>query len=98
MGIDLLQLADAVVDEPTFREFLRALASDWRAAEELEAKSPSNPYSPRALGWENWNYDAVIEASADWADASSEGLRFYVKPENPWQRIAQILAMGKLYE
>lgn len=98
MSTDILQLADTVVDEPSFIEFLRALAADWRAAEELESKSPSSPYGPRALGWENWTYGAIIEASAEWGDASSEGLRFYVKPENPWQRMAQMLAMGKHYE
>ena len=98
MSIDLLELADTVVDEPTFIGFLQALARDWKNAEEAEAETPSSPYGPSALGWENWTFGAIIESSAAWAEASSDGLRFYEKPENPWQRVAQILAMGKFYE
>ena len=98
MSVDLLQLADTVIDEPTFLRFMHELAADWRAAEEAEAKSPSSPCGPSALGWGNWSFGAIIEASVAWAEASVDRLRFYDKPANPWRRMAQILAMGKFYE
>ena len=98
MDIDLIELAGTVTDEPTFLNFLNVLAADWHAAEAAESANPSAPYGPSALGWENWTFGAVVGAAARWGEASTNGLQFYEKPTNPWQRAAEILAMGKYYE
>jgi hypothetical protein len=98
MRIDLLQLSDTVIDEPTFVAFLHAMANEWCESEALDAERPSSPYGPTSLGWENRTFGSIMEAAAAWADASADGMPLYVKPANPWQRAAQILAMGKLYE
>lgn len=46
---------DAVVDETSFVEFLRILASDWVEESAKEASKPtqSSSYGPGANGWEN---------------------------------------------
>lgn len=98
MHTDLVELARTVVDEVTFLRLLKALAADWHAADSLEAANPSKPYGRSALGWENSSLGSVIDAAARWGEASINGLKFYEKPTNPWQRAEEILAMGKHYE
>jgi hypothetical protein len=98
MSIDLRTLSDSVHDEATFLWFLMALATDWNEERMVEMENPSLPYSPGALGWENGTIGAMLEAAADWGNASINGLEFYDKPENPWRRVAHILYAGKFYE
>ena len=98
MATDLHALADSVNDEKGFIRFLFALAEDWEAEQAIEASTPSSPYGPGALGWENGTVGAVLERAASWGEASIDGLRFYEKPSNPWRRAAQILKAGKFYE
>jgi len=96
---DTLQAAlDAVVDEQSFIAFLAALAEDWELEREIETAKPSPPYGPGARGWENGTIGAFLESSAAWAESSSAGLAFYVVPQNPWRRCADIIYMGKIYE
>ena len=98
MATDLQALADDVNDERDFIRFLLALSEDWEAEQAIEASTPSSPYGPGALGWENGTVGAVLERAAAWGDVSIDGLRFYEKPSNPWKRAAQILVAGKFYE
>lgn len=98
MPIDLHELADRVDDEGSFLRFVAALAADWEDEREIEADTPSSPYGPGALGWENGSIGAFLEAAARWGEASRDGLPLQRKPENPWCRAAQILHAGKFYE
>jgi hypothetical protein len=96
--IDLKALADKVVDEPTLREFMIALAADWEDEREKEKVAPSSPYGPGANGWENGTIAAFLERAASWGEDSAGGNESYSPPENPWKRCAHILLAGKFYE
>lgn len=98
MAMQLELARDAVVDEASFIHFLNVLSTDWFTENELHALSPQAPYSAGALGWENGNIGAFLEASASWAESSKNGPRFYDVPSNHWRRFADILFMGKIYE
>lgn len=98
MTIDLRTQADAVCDEPSLILFIEALAKDREEEVSKETISPSSPYGPGSNGWENRTIEAFLNASTQWAEASSKGLPSYEVPNNPWQRCAHILLMGKLYE
>ena len=77
---------------------MRALAEDWEDEQKSEQASPSSPYGAGANGWENGTVGAYLDAALRWGEASINGLAVYEKPTNPWERAAQILYMGKLYE
>lgn len=98
MNAKLHDLAEAVVDEATFVEFMFALSEDWEDEGRKEAEHPSSPYGPGANGWENGTIGAFLERAASWAEASRGGLPRYEVPSNPWRRAAQILLAGKFYE
>jgi len=73
------------------------LHEDWIDATEQEKKYPSSPYSPGANGWENGSLEMFLEA------ASGGGLdhlesKNHTEDENPWQRAAFIVSLGKYYE
>ncbi|AOK26917.1 hypothetical protein WL40_15300 [Burkholderia ubonensis] len=96
---DTLQAAlERVVDERSFVDFLGVLGRDWKAEREIAARTTSFPHDGGALGWENDSIGTFLEAAVDWADASTDGLRFYQVPDNPWRRAADILFAGKFYE
>ena len=63
MSRNLRQTLEAVIDEPSFTEFLAALAKDWEMEREIESKEPSTRYSSGALGWENGSIGAFLDAS-----------------------------------
>lgn len=98
MTKELQTLADEVTDETSFLEFMAALGSDWDDERAKETRSSSLPYGPGANGWENGTIGTFLDAAVTWGKASVKGLPFYNKPENPWQRAAQILHAGKCYE
>ena len=98
MPADLQSKLDAVRDEASFVAFVTALAADREEEVAKEKASPSSPYGPGANGWENGTIEAFLDASAAWAAASTNGLKYYQKPENPWKRCADIIYMGKIYE
>nr|WKF61891.1 hypothetical protein HUO10_006423 [Paraburkholderia busanensis] len=89
---------DRVCDEKTFVEFLSQLSVDRMKEEEIEATTPSSPYSSGVLGWQNGSIDSFLDAASRWAEESRDGLQLYAVPDNPWKRAADILMMGKLYE
>ncbi|MDB6080385.1 MAG: hypothetical protein JWO82_4132 [Akkermansiaceae bacterium] len=95
---DLFTLADEVVDEPSFIDFLCALAADREDEILKESISPSSPYGPGANGWENGTIEDFLGTAAGWAEGSRNGMPLYEVPANPWTRCAQILLMGKVYE
>ncbi|WP_230942313.1 hypothetical protein [Burkholderia stagnalis] len=55
-------------------EFLAHLATDWFTEAEIEATTPSSPYSSGALGWENGSIGSFLEASCAWAKCVHEGI------------------------
>lgn len=82
---DLVAKLDAVKDERSFTEFLYALAENRRNGDSV---------SP-------WQWDTIedfLEAAGRWAEDSENGLPVYKVPINPWQRAADILFSGKVYE
>jgi hypothetical protein len=92
--MDLSDMADKVNSKETFLEFVRALAADRAEEEKLEKKSPSSPYGPGALGWENGSIEAFLDAMQAWASDSGDKV-----PEQPsWNTFARILLAGKFYE
>lgn len=98
MPKNLHALADAVCDEESFLQFVKDLVADWDEEKEIEVKTPASPYSQGALGWENGSISAFLDAASSWGDATIDGTKYYVKPNNSWCRAAHILHAGKFYE
>jgi hypothetical protein len=98
MAEDLYAVIEKITDENSFLEFVALLADDWQEERDIESTKPSSPYSSGALGWENGTIGAFLDASYRWGSATINGLTHYKKPDNPWQRMAQLLHAGKFYE
>lgn len=96
--MELHELEDKVVDEESFIEFVKALAKDLDDENEKEAVNPSSPYGSGVNGWENKDLSNFLWTMSHWADTSKNNLPYYKKPENPWQRMANILSAAKIYE
>ena len=92
--MDLNQMLDKVDSKQSFLEFVSALSADWFKEEELEKHSPSNPYGPGALGWENGSIGSFLDAMQAWASDSED--KVSEKPD--WNTFARILLAGKFYE
>ena len=63
MPQDLDALRLTVRDEESFRNFIAALAGDYSEEREIEAATPSSPYSAGALGWEHGSIDGYLGAA-----------------------------------
>ncbi|MEO6677997.1 MAG: hypothetical protein ABIO21_11530 [Pseudomonas sp.] len=98
MSIDLNELLGRVNDEQSFIGFIEALGSDFASERVLEETTPSSPYGPGALGWENGSIDTFLDAAAAWATASTRCSAPSAPVSNVWQRCASILLAGKFYE
>lgn len=101
MSINLDELLKTVDDEQSFIGFIEALGMDFVEERLLEETSPSSPYGPGALGWENGSIDTFLDAAAAWATASSPSSPsspVSASRSNVWQRCAAILLAGKFYE
>lgn len=98
MPVDLDELLESVKDEQSFIGFIEALGSDFASERVLEETTPSSPYGPGALGWENGSVDSFLGAAAAWATASSNSSLSNAPLSNVWQRCATILLAGKFYE
>jgi hypothetical protein len=98
MAIDLHTLLASVDDEASFIAFVDALHADFVAERELEATTPSSPYGPGVLGWENGTVDKFLDAAASWGSATLESGKGATLSSNPWHRCAHILLAGKFYE
>ena len=98
MSINLDELLKTVDDEQSFIGFIETLGMDFAEERLLEETSPSSPYGPGALGWENGSIDTFLDAAAAWATASSRSSPASASSSNVWQRCAAILLAGKFYE
>jgi hypothetical protein len=90
-------MLEAVFDEQSFLKFLQALAADWEDGNHESAL----PHDGSATSWQNGTIGTYLESAASWGQESVDGLlplAAYQHPENSWQRAAQILYMGKVYE
>jgi hypothetical protein len=96
--VDIDELLARVRDEASFIRFIEALGADFARERLLEQTSPSSPYGPGALGWENASVDAFLDAAASWAESSTRHAQADVVVSNVWQRCAAILLAGKFYE
>lgn len=86
LGQELMQLNDrleAVVDEATFLDFVRALTTD-----RLE----------NAEAWDSGTIEDFLEAASSWADDSGFGSRQGLSSASPWKKFAVFLYCGKIYE
>ncbi|MCD5997316.1 hypothetical protein KDX38_27545 [Pseudomonas sp. CDFA 602] len=79
--VDLDALLAHVKDEDSFIRFIEALGDDFASGHLLDKASPSSPYGPGSLGWENMSIDAFLEAAAAWAAASNRVLRSDDSPD-----------------
>ena len=96
---ELDELLEQVDSKETFLRFLSALAADWYASQEMEARSPSSPYGPLANGWENPDIGRFLEAMVDWTRTRSAMTGEPSVPEEPsWKTFAAMFAAGKVYE
>ncbi|CAN5271249.1 hypothetical protein BH11PLA2_BH11PLA2_12590 [soil metagenome] len=95
---ELYQALELVHDEETFLQFLLALRDDREASIAAEKITTSSPYGPDAGGWENTTIERFLDTAVVWARASVNGIPFYIHPDNPWRRCADILFAAKSYE
>ena len=96
-GVKLHEQADAVCDEHTLLEFVRALTADREDEITKEALSPSSPYGPGANGWENARIEDFLDAASRWAHSTNFGQTRGLSG-NPWRQFAAFLYCGKIYE
>lgn len=97
---ELYAVLETVCDEDTFLNFLVALRDDREASIAQETLTPSSPYGPESLEWENTTIERFIDAAVRWALASKIGLPSadYALSKNAWRRCAEILYVAKSYE
>jgi hypothetical protein len=81
--MQLYEQLEAVTDEATFLEFVRALAADRRN---------------NAQAWESDSIQDFLEASSSWAEDSEFGARQGLAAASPWKKFAVFLYSGKIYE
>ncbi len=94
----LFDAKEAVHDEQSFLQFLLALRDHRELSIEMEQETPSSSFGPDALGWENTTIERFFDTAVRWAQDSVNGNPFYVKPDNPWRRCADILFAAISYE
>ncbi len=91
-------ILEAVNDERTFLEFVRALHEDRADEVQKEKASRSNPYGLDANGWENSTIEQFLASAIAWAESTNLGLTQGLSQNNPWKRFAVFLYCGKIYE
>ena len=95
--MELDERADAVCDERSLLDFVRALIADREDEVAKEAVSPSSPYGPGANGWENTRIEDFLGAASSWAESTNFG-QTQGLAGNPWRQFAAFLYCGKIYE
>jgi len=90
------ELLAGVHDEASFIAFVAALGEDFARERVLEAENPSSLYGSGALGWENDRIDSFLEAASRGTEGGLK--RPGAAEQNPWNRCAEILYIGKIYE
>lgn len=81
--MQLNEQLEAVTDEPTFLEFVRALTADRR---------------DNAQTWGSGSIEDFLDASSSWAEDSEFGSRQGLSTAPPWKKFAVFLYCGKIYE
>jgi hypothetical protein len=85
---------ECVDSRASFLAFVDALRVELEESNRREAASPSSPYGPQPLGWENSTLPRFLDAMHRWGvdtigrepDAAS------------WRAFAELLWVGKIYE
>jgi hypothetical protein len=95
---ELYEALQSVHDEESFLQFLLALRDHREASIELEKVTPSSPYDPDALGWENTTIERYFDTAVRYARDSVNGNPNYTRPDNSWRRCADILYGAIGYE
>lgn len=92
---DLWDELEKVQDRDSFVRFLGLLGEDFALEKQIEAVTPSPPFSSGALGWENGSIEAFLDAACSWGKSKTP-----LRPHNPnpWRECAEIIHMGKIYE
>jgi hypothetical protein len=87
------EVVETVSTKKDFMQFVAILRTDLELSQSIEKERPSSPYGPNALGWENPELSAFLEALHAWADAMDEKL-----PQEPsWNLFAKMFLAGKGY-
>jgi hypothetical protein len=95
---ELSEALEAVHDEESFLQFLLALRDHREASIAQEKVTPSSPYGPDALGWENTTIERFFDTAVRYARDSVNVNPHYTRPDNPWRRCADILFGAIGYE
>ena len=91
---ELERYLDDIDSKEAFLMFVSMLRNNWEESQRREKVSPSSPYGPAVLGWENVTIGRFLDAMHAWADGSGEKI-----PDEPsWKMFAEILYAGKFYE
>ena len=69
--MELHEQVDAVCDQRTLLEFIKALIADREDELVKESQSPSAPYSRGANGWENGTIEDFLAAASSWAESTN---------------------------
>ena len=88
------ELIERVNSRDSFLEFVSALRADLLASHAQEAATPSSPYGPNALDWENPSLDRYLEALRAWTDDMGDRI---TEPPS-WRTFADMLYAAKTYE
>jgi hypothetical protein len=89
---DLEQAVQQVNSKVSFLEFVSLVCADWENSQEIEKHTPSSPYGPAALGWENPRLGPFLGALTAW------GVSSRVPEEANWHWFAEMLLAAKYYE
>ncbi len=90
---------DRVTDRKSFLEFVKDLADERYRSIEIESHTPSSPYGPEALGWENTRIDSFLDAAVSWAESAAQDTNSdLASPAELWRWFAIFLYCGKIYE
>nr|WP_208653518.1 hypothetical protein [Leptospira koniambonensis] len=95
--MELHNLLEAVHDENSFLDFVKALLKEINEDLELEKKTPRNLFGPTHNGWENTTLDAYFDSAVAWAEDSDFGKSQGIS-DNLWNKFATFLYCGKIYE
>ncbi len=89
-------LLDEVVDRDSFIAFVRELIAEREEAERIEREEPDRHRWGGALGWQNGDISAFLEAGLRGYFTPGEGHRPAAVPT--WRMFAEFLYFGKIYE
>jgi hypothetical protein len=89
----LYELLEAVSDERSFLDFVKALTQDRCASLELPITIDGHQGE-----WTNQTIEGFLETAKSWAEDSQFGTHPGPKPSNSWKLFALFLWAGRGYE